>query len=54
MDLASSFKLQQSLAVNFKIAHTALCDAFLDLLPLVVIMASITLLGVIINLVTPD
>ena len=54
MDLASAFKLQQSLAVNFKIAHTALCDAFLDLLPLVVIMASITLLGVIINLVTPD
>ena len=54
MDLASSFKLQQSLAINFKIAHTALCDAFLDLLPLVVIMASITLLGVIINLVTPD
>ena len=54
MDIASAFKLQQSLAVNFKIAHTALCDAFLDLLPLVVIMASITLLGVIINLVTPD
>ena len=54
MDLASAFKLKQSLAVNFKIAHTALCDAFLDLLPLVVIMASITLLGVIINLVTPD
>tara|TARA_B110000902_G_scaffold3580_1_gene4072 strand:- start:2142 stop:4163 length:2022 start_codon:yes stop_codon:yes gene_type:complete len=54
MDLASAFKLQQSLAANFKIAHTALCDAFLDLLPLVVIMASITLLGVIINLVTPD
>ena len=54
MDIASAFKLKQSLAVNFKIAHTALCDAFLDLLPLVVIMASITLLGVIINLVTPD
>ena len=54
MDLASSFKLQQSLAINFKIAHTALCDAFLDLLPLVVIMASITLLSVIINLVTPN
>jgi EAL domain-containing protein (putative c-di-GMP-specific phosphodiesterase class I)/cellobiose-specific phosphotransferase system component IIC len=54
MDTASFFKLQRSLVVNIKIAHTALCDAFLDLLPVVVIMASITLLSVIVNLVTPN
>ncbi|MDO7555786.1 MAG: PTS transporter subunit EIIC, partial [Oceanospirillaceae bacterium] len=53
MDTASPVKQNDFLRVHLKIAHSALCDAFLDLLPLVVIMASITLIRVIINLAIP-
>ena len=53
MDTASPVKQKDFLRVHLKITHSALCDAFLDLLPLVVIMASITLIRVIINLAIP-
>lgn len=53
MDTVSNFKQKKFLRVHLKIAHSALCEAFLDLLPLVVIMASITLLSAIISLAIP-
>jgi len=43
MDISSLTKLYPFLRIHVKIMHIALCDAFLELLPLVVIMASITL-----------
>ena len=52
METASSFK-QELMRLQLKKIHTSLCDAFLDLLPLVVIMASITLLAVVIDFTLP-
>lgn len=53
MTIASTLKRQKrSLKRHLKIIHSSLCDAFLDLLPLIVIMASITLASVVITQLT--
>ena len=55
MHIATPFKHhKQFLQLHLKIIHGSLCDTFLDLLPLVVIMASITLTVVITNIVIPS